>query len=543
MKHESPEFWIILGIVLSMGYILAPVFVSGSVNDHSSIIASKASAELEFGFSTYLGGTGQDEMTEMAIDDNGDIYLAGSTWSRDFPTTEGAFDTSHNGGPDWEPTDCFVTKLSGDGQEIIYSTYIGGSDQGEYVTGIAVDHEGNVYITGCTSSDNFPTTDGAFDRTYNGGERDGFVAKLSANGSELLYSTYVGGSNYDAPLAIAIDDDGNCYVVGYTESADFPINTSNKQGSCHTLGSRQDGFVFKLCDDGSSLGYSMFLGGDGEYEKANAIAIDSEGNAIIIGDTKSSDFPLMHPIDDELSGVSDGFIAKVYPNGSFMSSTYLGWSDVDGFKGLSISSSDKIVLTGLTRSEDFPRGVIADQRLNGSIGFFLLVVDAQLTDIEFSCIINCDCLDTYTSIGSAIAFSEHEVWLSGTTEDEDFPVTEDALDMTMTKRMGYMTMIDPVSKTMNYSTFFGGNSWDTLMGLAIDASGSVYACGYTESPDIPIKSAIQLSKRSSEHYSDGFVFSLIREETLEPLPILLVLAIGAGIGILAVIVVVLKRKS
>jgi hypothetical protein len=558
MKPRHLEPWVILGILLSVSYFLIPSLVSSSPDD--SIILSDgeiSSDEIELRFSTYLGGTDYDYVSAITIDDSGDIYIAGCTSSTDFPTTEGAYDRSHNGGSIGFYEDAFVMKLSNDGQEILYSTFIGGSDDDESVYDIAVDDEGSVYITGITTSDDFPTTPGAFDRTYNGGETDGFVAKLSPDGSELLYSTYIGGSEGDFPNALVVGSNGECYVVGVTYSEDFPIDTPNDQESCYTQSGRTDGFVFKLDENGSSIGHSMYLGGEGDWDEIFDITIDSEGNIIFVGYTQSSDFPVVNAFDDELTG-HEGFITKIHPNGSFLLSTFFGGSDADDIRGVSISPSDQLYLTGLTISEDFPRVGVTDQQLNGSRGIFLSILDSQVTDIEFSCVLKDSTHESVsTSVGSIMYVSEHEVWLSGNTRDANFPVTEDALDTTMSAQKGYLTMIDPTKSTLNYSTFFGGGGLNSLIGLVMDSSANLISAGWTDSFNIPVKNALEPEKISPEHYDDGFVFSLTTAgittstttstdtstiSTIGPdlLPILTFIGIGTA-AILIFVVVSVKR--
>ncbi len=544
MKSQKMETWIIIGILLTVSGLMLPSFVSSSTNEiQFSSDRELTSEAIELGFSTYLGGSDSDEIYAIAIDDNDDIYLAGWTESSDFPTTEGVYDRSHNGGVSWASSDCFVMKLSNDGQEIIYSTFIGGSNHGEYVTGIAVDEERNVYITGRTSSDDFPTTQYAYDRTYNGGEADCFVAKLSSDGSELLFSTYIGGSEYENPYGIAIGESGECYVVGNTYSPDFPVDTPNEQESCHTLGGDQDGFVIKLCDNGTRLDYSMYLGGNGVRDDIFDLTIDSGGNIVLVGFTWSSDFPIVNAYDDELSGDTEGIIAKVHSNGSFIFSTFFGGSDVDSIYSVDINHDD-IYLAGSTGG-DFPIIGVDNPPLNGSFGIFLSILSEQGTVLEYSGIIkNSKQGGVSTRVGSLIVVSEHEIWLGGNTGNENFPVTADALDKTMLKQDGFLTMIDPISCTLNYSTFFGGSEGDFTSGLVIDSSRHIISCGSTESNDIPVKNALESEKISPEHYYNGFVFSLIlpsnatHPELLPTLPL-----IAAGIGIISLIVIVVVAKK
>lgn len=380
MKYRSPRQCIFIGIILTIGYIITPILVSGSASIHSFTIVSKASTELDLGFCTYIGGTNYDYFGPIAVDANGDIYLAGDTASTDFPTTDGAYDRTHNGGSIGFSQDAFVMKLSGDGQEIIYSTFIGGSDD-ETIYSIAVDDEGNAYVTGVTASTDFPTTNDAYDRTYNGGENDCFVAKLSSDGSELLFSTYVGGLEGEFPKGIAVGENGECHVVGNTYSSNFPVDTVNEQESCHTLGGDQDGFVFKVNADGSSLEYSMFLGGNGTVDTAYSIALDSLERTVVVGVTSSFDFPIVNAINSQLNGVGDSFISRLMPNGTFDFSTYLGGSMPDRAYGVALNPDNDIYIIGSTDGGDFPIVGADNLLLNGNIGIFLSVLNASGSEI------------------------------------------------------------------------------------------------------------------------------------------------------------------
>ena len=194
-------------------------------------------------YSTYLGGSGDDEGNAIAVDAAGNAYVTGLTDSTDLPTTAGAFQTIYGGGI----SDAFVTKLDPAGCALVYSTYLGGSgtDAGH---GIAVDTDGNAFVTGNTNSSNFTTTMTAFQTTYGGGGCcDAFVTKLDAAGSALVYSTYLGGSGNDAGSAIALDafPNSNAYVTGFTDSGDFPTTA----GAFQTSNARtRDAFVAKITD-------------------------------------------------------------------------------------------------------------------------------------------------------------------------------------------------------------------------------------------------------------------------------------------------------
>jgi hypothetical protein len=299
-------------------------------------------------YSTYLGGgTLLDSAQAIAVDSSGAAYVTGSTASRDFPTTPGAFETSPQGN-----VDAFVTKLNPAGTGLAYSTLLGGSDSDEGA-GIAVDSAGAAHVTGSTLSTDLPTTAGAFDTAENGGE-DAFVTKLNPAGTGLAYSTFLGGSSNDFGLGFAIDSAGAAYVTGVTISADFPTTV----GAFDTTldGSAADGFVTKLSQAGSRLAYSTYLGGT-SGDAGFGVAVDSTGAAYVTGETLSTNFPTTaSAFDTSLGGARDAFVAKLGPTGTRLAySTYLGGSSVDDLgEGIAVDSAQTAYVTGTTDSRDFP---------------------------------------------------------------------------------------------------------------------------------------------------------------------------------------------
>jgi len=271
----------------------------------------------ELSYSTYLGGSNSDVDYGIAMDGEGNTYLTGYTVSTNFPTAN-PYDGSFNG-----VLDVFVTKLSASGDSLLYSTYLGGSDW-DLGSGIAVDGQGNAYVTGVTRSTDFPMAD-PYDTTYNG-VYDAFAIKLSTSGDSLLYSTYLGGSDWDWGFGIAVDSQGNAYVTGYTYSPNFPT-ASAYQGSYNDWG---DVFVTKLSTSGDSLLYSTYLGGS-DLDCGFGVAVDGQGNAHVSGWTLSPDFPIANPYQGENNGRADVFVTKLsVSGGSLLYSTYLGGSNDDG---------------------------------------------------------------------------------------------------------------------------------------------------------------------------------------------------------------------
>ncbi len=259
-----------------------------------------------FIYSTFLGGSNSDfGGTGIDTDATGNAYVTGYTQSANFLTTLGAFQTTFGGG-----VDAYVVKLNPSGSSLVYSTFLGGQNN-ELSFGITVDANNQAYITGGTSSTNFPTTPGVFQTTFRGGFLDVFVTKLNATGSGLVYSTYIGGTgnlvNGDLGRSIAIDSTGNAYVTGETTSVDFP--TANPFQLFR--GGGDDAFVLKLNSAGSALIYSTYLGGTGQ-DRGMAIALDQAGNAHITGLTDSLNFHVYNAFQPRHGGGQfDAFVAKI----------------------------------------------------------------------------------------------------------------------------------------------------------------------------------------------------------------------------------------
>ena len=256
-------------------------------------------------YSTFVGGSDYEWGYALALDGGGNVLVTGNTWSSDFPTTAGAYDTSHNGGYH----DAFVFKLAASGTGgLLYSTFVGGSS-GDWGEALALDRAGNVLVTGMTESADFPTTAGAYDTSHNGGFQDVFVFKLAAGGDFLLYSTFVGGGDGDWGYALALDGWGNVLVTGWTQSSDFPT-TAGAYDASHN-GGGYDVFVFKLAAGGDSILYSTFVGGSSS-DYGYALALDGAGNVLVTGRTLSSDFPTTAgAYDTGHNGSEDVFVFKL----------------------------------------------------------------------------------------------------------------------------------------------------------------------------------------------------------------------------------------
>jgi len=252
-------------------------------------------------YATVLGSTPFDHGLAVAVDAAGSAYVTGIVVTGNFPTTPGAFDPTHNGSDD-----AFLVKLNPAGSALTYATFLGGAgtDAGY---GVVVDGEGGAYVTGLTMSGDFPTTPGAFDSGLGGGG-DAFVVKLNPAGSGLVYSTFLGGNREDRSRAIKIDSVGSAYLVGTTESGDFPVTPSAFNP---TPGGAEDVFVAKLNPVGSELAYATYLGSNSP-DWGEAITLDGQGNVYVVGDTNSSDFPTTPgAFDTSFNGAKDAFVAKL----------------------------------------------------------------------------------------------------------------------------------------------------------------------------------------------------------------------------------------
>ncbi len=295
-------------------------------------------------YATYLGGGDDEHAGDIDIDDAGSAYVCGFTFSSDFPTQNPFQTFGETGGI----TNFFVTKLSPPGNSLEYSTYLGGSNFDEGGA-IAVNSAGNAYLAGRTESTDFPLQN-PYQNTNHLGFYDLFVTELSADGSSLAFSTFLGGSGDDGAYGIALDAEDNIYITGGTKSLDFPI-VDAFQSALNAPG--YDAFVVKLSNDGSELIYGTFIGGPGA-EWGNDIAIDAHGNVYVLGGTNWRDFPTRNPLYD-YQGSRDVFLTKFTGSGKgLIFSTYLGGSGEENGWGLAVDGSGNAYVTGYTLSPDFP---------------------------------------------------------------------------------------------------------------------------------------------------------------------------------------------
>jgi hypothetical protein len=435
-------------------------------------------------YATFLGGSSHESGADIAVDASGNAYLTGFTQSPNFPTTSGAFDRS---GASGNNLDAFVSKLNATGTALVYSTFLGGGGF-EWGRGLTVDAAGNAYVTGQTKSSSFPTTSGAFDRSFNVAncprcgidQYDAFVAKLNPAGSRLVYSTFLGGTDLDDSLAIAIDGAGNAYVTGQTGSTSFPTTT----GAFDTSGNGAfDAFVTKLNAAGSALVYSTLLGGS-DIELPAEVAVDTAGNTYVSGGTRSAGFPTTPgAYDTTHGGAFDAFVTKLNANGSaLVYSTFLGGSQSDSSGGLAIDAAGNAYVTGGTSSPEFPTTAgVFDAVFDGPSESFVTKLDPAGSALVYSTFLG-------EAGASAIALdADDSAWLAGGTGSPDAFTSPDAFDTQFSGGASdaYLAQLDPTGSALIYATFLGGTGSEGAAGVALDAAGNVYITGLTYSADFP----------------------------------------------------------
>lgn len=429
-------------------------------------------------FATFLGGSVREYGEAIAVDAQGAVYVAGSTYSPDFPATPGAFDTS------WESNfDAFVAKLNPSGTDLVYATYLGGQASDE-VYAIAVDAMGQLYAAGGTGSPDFPTTPGSFDPTYNGswGERNAFVVKLNETGSDLIYSTFVGGRS--SASSLVVDGPGNAFVVGTTAATDFPTTPGAFDD---TLSGTQDAFAAKLNVDGTALVYATLLGGS-SWEIGHSLAVDLSGMAYVAGVTESTDFPATPgAFDTSHNGNEDGFVVKLNADATdLVYGTYLGGSlDSDQAQSIAVDADGEAYVAGFADSTDFPTtpGAFDTSHNGGLRDIFVVHLNAGGTDLVSGTFLGGNGYDYRPSIGLD---SRARVRVVGATSSSDLS-TVGAIDSTLDGVSDvFVAILSPAMSTLLYATYLGGSGWETPQSLAAGTDDSVYLVGTTNSTDFPV---------------------------------------------------------
>lgn len=461
------------GMLLFIAYIL----LSAGCGTENVFSETSDKPQDPFFVSTYFGGRNNDYITSVTTDKDGNVFILGYTGSDDLPVTESAYSKKYNGGV----YDVFVAKLTNDLSKVLAVTYLGGGGT-DKSSSMFIDKEGNVYVAGTTTSDNFPTTDGAYRKGFSGGTTDGFVAKLDNGLTLLLGSTFIGSAGDDAIAAMSADRDGNIYAAGYTNSETFFTTGAAYQKTFRGL---YDAFIVKMNGDLSELLSSTLLGGD-SADYATAVAIDRAGYVYVTGYTESVNFPAsVNAYSKVFYGVADAFVTKLSADlSAVIASTFLGGGEYDDGRAIVADKNGAVCIAGQTYSSSFPVSENAvDRNLAGTNDVFVSCLKNDLSQITQSTFLGGNGVDYVT----AIALDRQDnILVVGHTDSKDFPVTGDAYSGNFKGIYDiFVTRLSAdLSKILN-STYIGAESYDYVNGVATDADGNVFAAGNTISKNFP----------------------------------------------------------
>ncbi|HJU84492.1 MAG TPA: Ig-like domain-containing protein [Holophagaceae bacterium] len=437
-------------------------------------------------WSTYLGGNLGEEVKALKLDGN-NVIAAGYTYSSNFPVTAGAYQTALVITEGSDP-DAFVAKFSADGSSLLWATYFGG-DHGDEIDALAVDGGGNVIVAGWTGSTNLPTTAGAYQRSWGGGD-DGFVAKFSADGSSLLWSTYLGGTINDYVSAMSLDSSGNLILAGRTFSTNFPTTAGAFQRVNTSTQGYAEGFVSKLSANGSSLLWSTYLGGS-KWDVIDGLALDATGNAVVSGSSSSSNFPTtVGAYRTTLAGTLDSFVAKLSADGSrLLWSTLIGSisSANGGAKtSLAVDTGGNAVVASSSDSASFPTtpGAYQTTLAAGATNGVLTKLSADGSRLLWSTFLGGSGFDSAYAL--ALDASGNPV-VSGNAGSINFPITPGTYQGASGggNSDAFISQISADGSTLLWSTYLGGNATDGVNALQVDGNGSWLLGGSTSSTNFP----------------------------------------------------------
>lgn len=458
-------------------------------------------------FATLLGGSATDVVTAIALDPQQNVFVTGYTQSQNFPVASNAYRTTFGGGED----EIFVAKLSPGGDRLLFSTFLGGGGTDRPV-GIAIDNLGVITVAGNTSSTDFPRAGLTFQDLGLGM----FLSRLSADGSQLLTSTYFGGANgsngnggipagQGVMTAFTRDPSGNLYVAGNTVSDNFPVTTGVVQS---VKRQDHDGFVAKIAGNLSALLYSTFLGGSGS-DQIQAIAVNGQGKVYLAGSTFSGDFPVTAgAYQTTMRGASDVFLTCLSATASLIEfSSILGGSSDDLARSVTLGTGGSIYVAGLTYSNNYPttQGAYQFLRPTFATAGFVTKLLPNASGLIYSTYLGAAA--TYfdvRGIARILTDTADNAYIAGTGFGNGFPMTVGALQSPSPGLQdGFLARLSPNGDLLLYSTYYGGPQDETVLDMAIDATGNIYLAGSTTSSSFPVSSAaIQNVYRGN---TDGFV--------------------------------------
>jgi hypothetical protein len=449
-------------------------------------------------YSTDLGGSGDDQPYGIAVDSAGDFYVAGYTDSIDFPlATLGTLPAGN--------THVFVAKLDATGSNLIYADYVGGNNQ-DYGYALALDSADEVYVTGSTTSSDFPLVN-PYQSTYPG-SFNGFLSRLSADGSSLLYSTYLGGNGSDIPSAIELDSSRNVLVAGNTSSTNFPVVNAFQATANPNQGGLYGnyGFLTKFSPDGSSLVYSTYFAGSSNvayncgfpcwpspYSAINAIALDTNGNAFVAGNTNTYDFPTtsgayLASVSTQTQNAFAGFVSKFDGSGALDYSTYFYESSgsLTNVNAIAVDASGSAYITGAAFSDGtFPVTTtsICDPGVSGfSCGYaFVSKFNSSGSQLLYSTFLG---LNNLADSRSIALDSNNDAYVLAYTTSTDF-VPVNSIEQYSGGNDLLLVEIDPLGGSQLFATYIGASVDEFPSGLIVDAADNMYVLGTTDSNNFP----------------------------------------------------------
>jgi len=452
-------------------------------------------------YATYLGGSGTDLATGIAVDASGSVYLAGYSNSVDFPVTAtGSLSPNSN--------HVFVAKLDPAGANLVYADYIGGNGA-DYGLALVLDGANDVYVTGSTTSSNFPAVKAY--QPQQPGPYAGFLTRVSADGSSLLYSSYLGGNSFDQPAGIAIDNLGQVFVAGSTMSQNFPLTNAYQPSALPNQGGVYGfyGFLTKFSADGSSLVYSTYLAGNSvvaqdcgipcwpaPYNQISAVSVDANGAAYVTGTTNADNFPTTPGAfltsNSTQQGPTVGFLSKFTSAGALAYSTYFYGSSENPIQvnAIAVDDSGASYITGYAVSDgSFPitSTGICDP---GAYGFgcsyaFVTKFDPTGSTLLYSTFLG---QNNYANPRSIQVDAAGNAYVLASTTSAAFQ-TNTAIEAYSNRADLLLVEIDPGGTTELFSTFLGGDGNESPAGMALDAQGNIYISGFTDSSDFPVTQA------------------------------------------------------
>ena len=413
-------------------------------------------------FAEYVGGNDYEQLRDVALDANGRACVAGRMASTNLATTDDALQSSYGGGG----MDSFLICWDEAGATL-YSSYFGG-DNYDVGYGLSIDEDGGIVMSGRTSSSNLPTTPGAFQTDYAGGQQnqqpyfggDYFVFRFSPGGDSIVWGSFIGGSNDDAGRGRnAIANDGAIWVGGRTQSQNFPVTMGSLQG-------QSDGGVARLSADGSTLEMGTFIGGSDPLDAATGglVALD-DGSAIVCGYTNSADFPAPNnAAQPDPGGGFDGAVYHLAADGTVLAASYLGGSNYEECQGVDVDSEGNVYVIGLTNSPDFP---FTSGSLSGPSDMYLAKLNPEMTSFEYAIPVGGSGEETADASRVWVTQDGRAVLTAATTSD-DLPFTLDAVQAERGGGQDVMLAIVSADGTgFDYLSYFGGSGDDFPRAIAV----------------------------------------------------------------------------